>query len=117
MNKFEDLVGKTLTEINGKVGCEQITFKTKDGWLGRLFHYQDCCEWVRVEDITGDLEDLVGSPIIMAEEVTSTDFGKVCEHTMWTFYKMATSKGYVTIRWRGDSNGYYGVSVNFTAER
>jgi hypothetical protein len=113
---FEDvnvLVGKTLTEIQ-KVEDDEIYFVTSDGETYRMWHYQDCCESVSIEDIIGDLNDLIGSPITMAEEVTEEgeddEFG---DSSTWTFYKFATNKGYVTIRWFGTSNGYYSESVDF----
>jgi len=37
----------------------------------RFAHYQDCCEHVRLEDVVGDLDDLIGTPIVVAEEVSS----------------------------------------------
>jgi hypothetical protein len=115
---FEDvnvLVGKTLTEIQ-KVEDDEIYFVTSDEETYRMWHYQDCCEDVTIEDIIGDLDDLIGSPITLAEEVTSNENPlneEWDESFTWTFYKFATNKGYVTIRWYGTSNGYYSESVDF----
>jgi hypothetical protein len=112
------MVGKTIVNIEGKVGDGQLTFFMEDGKKYTMLHYDDCCEYVRVEDIAGDLGDLIGSPLLAAEESTSRIGldGKVsdesmCESFTWTFYKFATLKGYVTIRWLGESNGYYSESV------
>lgn len=124
--EFSSLLGKVFTEVKGEVGGEEIVFTVSDSEKYRLFHYQDCCEGVAVEDIIGDLTDLVGSPILMAEEVCSECcvnpdeiepekrlVSDCCESFTWTFYKLATVKGYVTIRWLGQSNGYYSESVSF----
>lgn len=125
MRNISELVGKTLTECRNN-NDEEIIFVCETGESYKLYHSQNCCENVLIDDINGDLNDLIGSPITMAEEVSNEEFEKQWEsefteregrfypesHT-WTFYKLATVKGYVNIRWYGESNGYYSESVSF----
>ncbi|WP_291401710.1 DUF7448 domain-containing protein [Acidaminobacter sp.] len=111
---IEMLLGKTLKSIDQERN-DHLRFVCEDGDIFEMFHYKDCCESVTIEDICGDLSNLIGTPIVMAEEVTNSDEpGKeYSESYTWTFYKLATAKGYVTIRWYGESNGYYSESVDF----
>lgn len=117
MSEIEILKGKTLTEITGKAGDDELLFTDSEGIKYRMWHDQDCCESVYLESITGELVDLIGNPILQAEESTSTDLldGKPenPDSFTWTFYKLATKKGYVTLRWLGESNGYYSEGVSF----
>lgn len=114
--KFSELIGMTLVAISGlKKESEEIVFLCDDGIKFRMYHEQDCCESVSVEDICGDISCLIGSPILQAEESKNPD-GVLLEYQKsftWTFYKLATVRGYVTIRWYGESNGYYSESVDF----
>lgn len=117
--KIDALVGEVITEIRGmEVGSDVIDFVTQSGKKFRMYHSQDCCERVYLNDVTGNVSDLIGTPILRASEDTNSSdtFGEI-EHTdsfTWTFYNFATIKGYVTLRWLGESNGYYSESVSFS---
>lgn len=108
-----DLVGQTVVKVNQTGGYEdQLEFILEDGRAFIWYHSQSCCEGVSIEDITGSLDDLIGSPILVAEERTQNKEDSYGAE-MWTFYEFATNKGSVTIRWFGESNGYYSVDVDF----
>ncbi|MHA6903308.1 hypothetical protein ACJBUE_20830 (plasmid) [Ralstonia syzygii subsp. celebesensis] len=112
---FETLLGLTIARITGlEVGSDDVVLLTECGRTFRMHHYRDCCEDVHLADITGDVADLIGSPILRAEEATSDASADVSDSSgTWTFYKLATRKGYVDIRWLGESNGYYSEAVDF----
>jgi len=108
---FSDLEGKTLESV--EVEDEEIRFQCADGTTYRQIHYQDCCERVTVEDITGDIHALEGSEIIEASERTEDGDGGGYGTSTWTFYHLRSHAGDVTIRWYGTSNGYYSERVTF----
>jgi len=118
VNTFESMFGKTMATVSGcSSGSEEMILTSDDGHRFRFRHEQDCCESVSIEDVCGDPADLIGSPIVVAEEVSSDgasppDHEYVDSYT-WTFYKFATNKGAVTVRWLGKSNGYYSEGVDF----
>lgn len=111
----EMLKGKTLVSVLANDDSDELTFTTTDGEQFRMYHSQDCCESVRLAEVIGDLDDLVGSPILEAEEVSSEGepAPEYADSYTWTFYKFGTIKGSVTLRWLGESNGYYSESVDF----
>jgi len=123
--KFEELQGKTLVAIIVTENKDEIEFVTDTKEIYKLFHAQECCECVVIDDIIGDLNDLLGTPILLAEEVSIDDTHqqtldiltkerKTADFSYtWTFYKLSTIKGSVTLRWFGESNGYYSESVDF----
>jgi hypothetical protein len=42
MANFEDLIGKTIVSIDGLYnGSDQVTFRTSDDKMYRMYHYQD----------------------------------------------------------------------------
>jgi hypothetical protein len=113
---ISSLVGKTIAAIERN--ADSVKFALESGEVYELSHQQDCCESVGIEDVTGNLEDLVGAPLLMADESSSNDWPVGTpkpeyepESFTWTFYKFATIKGYVDIRFLGESNGYYGESA------
>jgi len=109
------LKDQIITAIDGMVkGSGEIKITLEDGRIFRFWHCQDCCEVVLVDDVVGDPNDLIGVPLVDIREETNSGENKAeCDTFTWTFYKFATIKGSVAVRWYGTSNGYYSESVDF----
>jgi hypothetical protein len=117
---FEDsltlawLAGQIPTEI--KSDETEIYILLDNGVECKLSHHQDCCESVYVDDVCGDWDDLIGVPLVHAEERTGDyidDNRSTDESVTWTFYDFQSTKGSVNVRWCGESNGYYSESISF----
>lgn len=117
---ISDLKGKTLVEITGaEVGSEEIIFTTSEGKKYKMWYEPDCCASCNIDDICGEIETLLNTPIIEAYESSNhsdppkkDSYGSDPSYT-WTFYVIRTNLGTVTIKWYGSSNGYYSESVSF----
>lgn len=126
MNKcvrFNELNEKNIlsTIVSGK---SEIQFECSDGTKYRMWHEQDCCECVLLEDITEGWEEILSDAYVVdAYESGLYDLGdsnlenkplsEYDDSYTWTFYRITTNKGCVVIRWYGTSNGYYSESVDF----
>ena len=135
--EFSDLLGKTIVAIYANVGNDIVYFVTETMVSYCMYHRQSCCERVSLEDIIGDFEDILDQPILLAECVSSNDYKELPDMAeskrdsdamisktkkvinedcipcyQWTFYKLATNKGFVTMRWFGGSNGCYAMDAS-----
>ena len=117
---INELKGKILTDVSVNDDETELYMTTNSGVVYTFYHDQECCENVWIADITGDLTDLIGNPLLVVEcstsnmtieEQNNSDRSQ-CDEGKWTFYKFTTRKGYVDIRWCGMSNGWYSVEVN-----
>lgn len=111
-----NLIGKAILELKGMEDkSAEIIFKLSDGTKWVMRHSQDCCESVNLIDVVGDPKDIVGVPVLLAEERTNhtEPMSEHDESFTWTFYEIGTINGRVTLRWYGTSNGYYSERVSF----
>ena len=105
---IKDMVGKKITGIY--YDEEHFQIRT-DNCVYAFYHEQSCCESVYLTQVDGISDKIIGSRIVMAEEVVDekdTEYG----HITWTFYKIGTTKGRIDFWWQGERNGYYSESVD-----
>ena len=113
---IHQMIGKIFVDVIQT--HNELDFLADNEVTFTFFHDQDCGEDVHIDEVIGDLDDLKCSPMLQAEFVTNrtdpappSDTWDDESHT-WTFYKFATIKGSVTVRWFGSSNGNYSETVD-----
>lgn len=94
INILTDILGKTIKEISGaEEYSDIISLKFTDGTSTNLYHEHSCCEKVKIAGFIGDIEDLIGSPLLVAKEIIEID----CTNYTWMFYSFSTIKGSVVV--------------------
>jgi hypothetical protein len=115
---LKPLLGQTIEKIEGaEPGQEYVLIDLADGRRFGMSHEQDCCENVAVHSVAGNLQDIIGSPVVSALEIEGDPEGveyECSESHTFTSFRITTAKGTAEIRWLGESNGYYGEGVSFS---
>lgn len=111
---FADMIGRTMRSVTGSAGGSEMLFVSTGGDEFRFYNSEEStgndCD-VHIEDIDGSLDWLTGEPITQAEAVEEAGSE---ESGTWSFLRYATSKGSVTVRWFGTSNGYYSETPSYS---
>jgi hypothetical protein len=102
------IVGKVVSSIVKLDDHKGLEINVKGCGAFRLKHLQECCEQVWLDDVCGDLTDLIESQILKAELTVNIN-----NRGTWSFYHIATMKGHVTLRFCGTSTGCYSTTVDF----
>lgn len=112
------ILGRTINFIKGlEKESDEVLFYCNDGSIYKMYHDQDCCECVSIDDVSGNVDDLIGSKILQADVYTKDMEVDIREDAdmsgTYTFYNFTTINGYVQVKWFGTSNGYYSEKVDF----
>lgn len=112
--ELSSLVGEVLTYIDTD-GSDEIMLTTASGRKIKIYHEQDCCETVRIEDTKGNWHDLIGKVIVEAVHDVNPSGESEPEYTdSWTRTNLVFKVDDATVisKWIGESNGYYSESVD-----
>lgn len=104
---FDELIGKTLIKI--EKFADSLQFITSDNDWYAIFNME--LSSAEIEDVCGDLGDLLSTPILVSERVDEKIEYDGDTETQWSFLKFSTIKGSVTIRFYEESSPYYSASM------
>jgi hypothetical protein len=114
-------IGQEIREVKF-INKEEIILTNIHNGKCKFYHDNDCCEDFYFVDF--DLEEakdiLIGNPIIKFEIESNSDDepDDDCQDSYtWTYIKISTIKGTLTIRGFGTSNGYYSEEPDIRVDK
>jgi len=111
--------GKTVLHVDGlRVDSECVVFFLSDGSILQIAYHHDCCASCSILDMDCEDSDFINQKILSLEIVESEDpppGDYTPDSYTWSFVKFSTTKGHFTMRWYGESNGYYSESPTIQA--
>jgi hypothetical protein len=103
---------------NGEADISDVVFVNDKGEAYRMYHEQDCCECVIVNEIHAGVEITDCEEFIFRSE---SEWGDSATHSffklIWHVEKPWKRRCEITIHWLGTSNGYYGEGVSLVEMR
>lgn len=110
--EMNDIIGKTPVHV--RQNEDEIVIWFDDESVCKFVQDSTSCAEVIISDVNGDWSDLIGTPLLVADE--RSYHREACSESdseTWTFYTFRSVKGSVDVRWYGSSNGYYSEEVCF----
>tara|TARA_R110000803_G_scaffold22351_5_gene55762 strand:+ start:1924 stop:2295 length:372 start_codon:yes stop_codon:yes gene_type:complete len=106
---LNSLQGETLAYIDESP--DQVLLTTVSGREFQVYHRQDCCESVGIEDTEGNWHDLVGKPLLSVDEECEDASDRSSDSATATRLTFKVDGATVINKWIGESNGYYSESI------
>jgi hypothetical protein len=120
-NDFFTLKDQTIRKIINLQDESDTLQIITDKYKYNLYHEQDCCEYVRLVKVIGDIDNILNEEIIFAEEDGGandpdwyTDYSN--ESHTWTKFVLGTKNANVEFWFLGESNGYYSEHISIKVE-
>lgn len=114
---------RTIFRVEASRETVSITFI--DGSICRFYHDQDCCEYVRLIRIVGDISSIIGrtwASLSLSNDTpdgeSDRDFQPFPDSHTWSTFTIKTTTGEtIDLQWLGESNGFYSEDVYVAEER
>jgi hypothetical protein len=113
---FFELKGQVIKEITGLEKNSPEVHIVTNQTTYKLYHERDCCEYVRVVKVIGNVNELIGEVTFAEEDAGANEpdwhTEYVDESRTWTKYVLKTKNASLEFWFLGESNGYYNESVS-----